>query len=283
MCTDSPLRGVAVQYCVERYWDVMPNPPLERSSPEAVRGAASAWFSWLAAHTQALCRLAAYSCALLVAGTYAYHLAQHSPAYLGLLEDDYFYYATVADNLVAHGRLSYDGINSTNGFHPLWLAVIASLRVLLGRFGPAYYSGLIAVGLVSACLSYELGRRFAPQLGSSPAAAAVIAAIYALATARLLANGMESMIAVNLLLWLMTEVARPVEISVRRAGILGFIASLAILARLDIAIAVAIAMLGFCVFARPGFSQGVRLLVAFGIGGILVPVYAVWNFVEFGS
>ncbi|HEX3397433.1 MAG TPA: hypothetical protein VHS76_12095 [Steroidobacteraceae bacterium] len=261
----------------------MVKPHLEDGGREVVRGPASDWFSWLTQHAESLCRLAAYSGAFLVAGTFAYHFAHHSPAYLGLLEDDYFYYATVADNLVTHGRLSYDGVTSTNGFHPLWFAVIALLRALLGRFGAAYYGGLIAVGLISACLTYELGRRFARQLGSSAAAAAVIAAVYAFATARLLANGMESTIAVPLMLWLLLELARPAEMTVRRSMRLGFIASLAVLARLDIGIAVAIAISGFVVLARPGFSEGLRLLLGFAGGGILVPLYALWNFIEFGS
>src|SRR5262249_26541608 len=64
-----------------------------------------------------LCRAVAYLVALLVTAPLVYHLIRGSPAYLGLLEDDYFYYSIVADKLLATGKLTYDGITTTNGFH----------------------------------------------------------------------------------------------------------------------------------------------------------------------
>src|SRR5689334_15433950 len=86
-----------------------------------------------------IARTSAYLCFFLVAATFLYHIAQGSTAYLGFFEDDYFYYATVADNVVRFGRLTYDGVTLTNGFHPLWQAVLTLLRLICGRFGPAYY------------------------------------------------------------------------------------------------------------------------------------------------
>lgn len=87
-------------------------------------------------YVPALCRLAAYIAFLLVAAPFIYHLARGSNANLGLLED--FYYATLADEVVSEGMVTYDGITQTNGFHPLWFAVVALLRAVSGRFGPTF-------------------------------------------------------------------------------------------------------------------------------------------------
>jgi hypothetical protein len=40
------------------------------------------------------------------------------------LPDDAFYYFEMAQRLAAGGGVSVDGINPTNGFHPLWLLLI---------------------------------------------------------------------------------------------------------------------------------------------------------------
>jgi len=44
--------------------------------------------------------------------------------------DDGFYYLKIADNLYTRGISSFDGIHSTNGYHPLWLFVSIILRSL---------------------------------------------------------------------------------------------------------------------------------------------------------
>src|SRR6202011_3901053 len=116
---------------------------------------------------------------------------------------------------------------------------------------------------------------------SAPLAAGIVA-VYAVGTARLMATGMECIVAVPLFMWWLLELAKPVPLTERRAALLGFLASLSILARLDTAIAVAMAAIGYIVLARPRWSVLWRLLVAFGIGGALIPLYAAANMAYFG-
>ena len=71
----------------------------------------------LSALSPALSRCVAYVTAIAFGGAYLVHLVRGSLAYLGLLEDDFFYYAIVADRLASLGHLTFDGITSTNGFH----------------------------------------------------------------------------------------------------------------------------------------------------------------------
>ena len=166
--------------------------------------------NWISRHSLTLGRTSAYVTSFLVAAPFFYHLLAHpSPAFLGLLEDDYYYYATVADQLVSTGKLTYDGITVTNGFHPLWFLVVVTLRAVFGGFGTAFYVALALIFIISMWSTFELGRRFAMTLGASSGAGAVAAAIYSFPTAQLLTDGMECVIAVPLLLWLLVEIARP--------------------------------------------------------------------------
>jgi hypothetical protein len=238
---------------------------------------------WLRRHAETLCRLAAYTSSVLVAAPTLYHLAKGSPAHLGFFEDDYFYYAIIADNLAIDGRPTFDGTTLTNGVHPLWFVVIALLRIVFGRFGTAFYVALTALSVIAMIVTYELGRRLARELGASSELAAAIPVVYSVATARLLTTGMECVIAVPLFLWLLVESARPIPVTHTRAARLGFIASLAILARLDLAIAVALLLVGFVALVRPGLAALTRLALAFGAGGVLVPLYLVANYVFFGA
>ena len=225
-----------------------------------------------------LSRSAAYLAAVLVAAPYIYHLARGSTAYLGLLEDDYFYYATVANNLVSLGRFTYDGATLTNGFHPLWLGAVVLIRWLYGNLGPAFYTTLAVIFVLATIAIFELGRRCARLWGASPPLAAAVAAVYSVGYARLMATGMECILAVPLFMWWLLEISRPYPLTPRRVALLGFIASLAILARLDVAIAVAMAIAGYLWFVRPKLPVVGRQLAAFAAGGFLVPVYAVANF-----
>jgi len=221
--------------------------------------------------------------ALLVAAPVLLHLARGSVAYLGLLEDDYFYYAIVADKLLTSGKLTYDGTTVTNGFHPLWFLTVVTLRGVAGGLNPVFYGLLTTVSLVSMVATYELSRLFARALGASPVLAAAIPLIHSVATNLVVASGMESALDVPLLLWLLLELTRVGPVTARRAARLGAISSLAILSRLDIALVVLLFGVGWLWFARPGWRTIVPALVAFCAAGVAVPVYAAGNLLFFGS
>lgn len=228
-------------------------------------------------------RLAAWVASASVCCALGYHVLRGSNAHLGLFEDDYFYYAAIADRLVTTGRLTYDGVTQTNGFHPLWLLLLAALRAVFGRFGPGFYLALLAVFFSAMVATYELSVGFARELGATARQAPVIAAAYSLGTARLLSCGMEAALAVPLLLLFLRETARQRPLTPRRAAALGMLASVAILARLDIALAVFLLIAGWLALARPSFSSAWRTLLAFFAGGVLVPAYAAANWLAFGS
>jgi len=51
--------------------------------------------------------------------------------YLAMTVDDTFYYLKTATNVAAGRGSTFDGINPTDGYHPLWLAVLAMMAAVL--------------------------------------------------------------------------------------------------------------------------------------------------------
>lgn len=156
--------------------------------------------------------------------------------------DDAYYYFKVAQNISEGHGSTFDGLNPTNGYHPLWMLVcipifalarfdlILPLRVLLVVLG-----GLSAA---TAVLFFRLLRRvFTPALG------AIVAIYWAFnydILTRVYQQGLETGLAVfcvTLLVYKLYEF----EISWRKQAVtrqqlftLGFVAMLAALSRLDL-------------------------------------------------
>ena len=221
--------------------------------------------------------------ALAVTSPLVYHVARGSQAYVGLLEDDFFYYAIVADKLAATGRLTFDGITTTNGFHPMWFLVLFVVRLAAGGLNASFYVALAALLAASMIATYELSRSLACALGASRAMAPAASLVFAAGTDVVIASGMETAVDVPLLVALVLALSRPGPVTPRRAARLGLLASLAILARLDVALVVPLALAGWVVFGRPAWTTVCRASMAFCAAGIAVPVYAAFNLVAFGS
>lgn len=156
--------------------------------------------------------------------------------------DDAYYYFKVAQNITEGHGSTFDGIDVTNGYHPLWMLVcipifamarfdlILPLRVLL-----LVMSGL---SVVTAILLYRLiGRIFIPALG---AAAAMFWVFNHHIFATLYQNGLESGLAaffVVLLLYKLYEFElswRTDPVSKKQIVTLAVIAMLAMFSRLDL-------------------------------------------------
>jgi hypothetical protein len=50
---------------------------------------------------------------------------------LKMAPDDAFYYLQIARHLAADGRSTFDGVSSTNGYHPLWMAILSGLATIV--------------------------------------------------------------------------------------------------------------------------------------------------------
>ena len=156
--------------------------------------------------------------------------------------DDAYYYFKVAQNISEGRGSTFDGINSTNGYHPLWMLIcipifalaridlILPLRVLL-----LVMSGL---SIATAILLYRLvSKIFVPAIG---AVAALFWVFNHDVLVILYQNGLESGIAaffVVLLVYKLYDLEiswRRNEVSKRQIAVLAVIAVLAMFSRLDL-------------------------------------------------
>jgi hypothetical protein len=210
------------------------------------------------------------------------HVLRGSRAYLGFFADDFFYYVVIANRLATTGHLTFDGSHPTNGFHPLWFVVIAALRLVFGA-GNAFYVALMVVTAALAMVTFELYARLGVAIGVRRSIAFAAAAYLAYDVNFLFGDGMEVTLAVPMVAAVLLAVARMDALTPRRAALLGLLSSLAVLARLDVAILVGLILGGYLAFGRDPVVVKARYALAFGAGGLLLPAYLVLNFVSFGT
>lgn len=177
---------------------------------------------------------------------------------------DTYYYLNVARNAAKSGLFSFDGERPTNGFHPLWQALLALLDkgCLLAGVSELTFCTLVVV--LGACLTtlavVVAGRTIRRARGSLPAAFALLpVGLYALllvpawiwaqdvrrnvspaegplplhGTLWSYVNGMESGLALfAFAVFMSLAVAGPPR-TARAAGLLGLAGAFVVLARLD--------------------------------------------------
>lgn len=156
--------------------------------------------------------------------------------------DDAYYYFKVAQNISEGHGSTFDGINRTNGYHPLWMLVCIPIFAL-ARFDlilPLRILLLVMSGLsvATAILLYRLiGRVFAPAIG---AIAALFWAFSYDVLAILYQQGLESGIAaffIVLLVYKLYEFEvswRREEVTYKQIATLAVIAALTMFSRLDL-------------------------------------------------
>lgn len=195
----------------------------------------------------------------------------------GAFDDDFFYYAKIAQNLVYGLGSTLDGIHRTNGYHPLWLLVISGFSAIGGlSFVCIAVTLCIALSLAATAL---LCARSAQILGVDGPGVWFIAAVATFQMELLMRGGMEIVLVVPLLLLLILRCLQE-----NRQGAIslfadGLVCSACILARLDSVILVMLLAAVTFMADRKRFRQ----LGAFAAGFIPVVVYAWTNVHYFGA
>ncbi len=154
-------------------------------------------------------------------------------AFWGMVFDDSFYYWEIARNVAAGQGSTFDGLNETNGYHPLWMLICAGLFALgldgdtTAQLSVWLQLPMLAVGL--GCLWLALRPSFDRRASAvDPAITAGVALLLILAAsskdvAKLWLNGLESGVVLLLqapLLLLATRVDL-LDPAARRARALG--------------------------------------------------------------
>lgn len=172
------------------------------------------------------------------------------PAHLALTVDDSFYYLRISEHIAAGRGPTFDGVERTNGFQPLWMGVLSVLALL--PVGPetamrvSLSAGLVLVRAASALLS-----RIEPRVDL--AAAVLMASFW---FTKVLINGMESSLVALLIAACLLAPEKA------RAG-WGAVAGLLVLARLDAVF-----------FVAPWLVRRPRAIA--GVCAVLVPWAALW-------
>ena len=71
--------------------------------------------------------------------------------------DDAYYYLQVAYNIANGAGSSFDGITTTNGYHPLWMTILVGVELLFGLDKQGLFVALILISYSIAIASVLLG------------------------------------------------------------------------------------------------------------------------------
>jgi hypothetical protein len=180
--------------------------------------------------------------AVMSIGLYAALTDSQNFSWRWFTRDDAYYYFKVAQNISEGNGSTFDGINPTNGYHPLWMLICVPIFAL-ARFDlilPLRVLVLVMSGLSAATgiLLYRLiGRLFAPAIGA-------VAALYWVFNYDLLTRvyqqGLETGIATFFILLLAVRLFdferawRNGKATNKHLITLGVIATLAMFSRLDL-------------------------------------------------
>ncbi len=207
--------------------------------------------------------------------------------------DDAYYYFKTAQNIVAGHGVTFDGINRTNGFHPLWMGVILPIFAAcpddpdLPIRLVSVLSTLLAGGTLLMCWAYVSARA-----GRLAGAIALFILVNPVAS-RVFLNGLETglLLFILFLLLLLDQRMRLLSVPMpfSRKALLGVLCAMLFLGRLDMAFIVAAIFAGVaCLYL--GRSPAWRSVVAAVAGCapvlaiflILTAPYILWNILSTG-
>jgi hypothetical protein len=171
-------------------------------------------------------------------------------------QDDAFYYLRIAQNVVAGRGMSFDGVTTTNAFHPLHMLLLLPVMALSGSdlIAPIHASALVSTAIAGAAtlILWRLMRALAGPVTALGALAVWAASPY---FNLMSVNGQETGLALLLALAVLALhvswiVLRDDDPGSSRAVRLGVVWGLAVLARLDLLLLLVAAACDWLLAAR---------------------------------
>lgn len=208
---------------------------------------------------------------------------------IAVLPDDAPYYFKIAEN-VAHGNvLSFDGINKTNGFQPLWLCLLVPIYLsysgspeIMTRIFLIFQVILVSI---ASLIIYRIHTDFFSWKVCLISSIGFIMVVFVPST-----NGMESALLIFILSLLFAYGWRGkifTEYNQKRDFLFGIILGFVMLSRLDtVFLGVAISL--FCIIkiiieSEKRRENIIRLLFIVIGASLIVSPYLIFNYVEFGN
>jgi hypothetical protein len=213
------------------------------------------------------------------------HLTGGGERYLSFFVDDFFYYLVIARNLAFHGASTFNGLQATNGYHPLWLLTIAFLYRLFGTHFAFFVALLVLIWLL-VCGSYRALLAAQLSLGIAPIPGLACALFSVTFMAVLARTGMEVGLALFFLcLFWERMAARPLEVQTSAEALVsGLLASALVLSRIDASLIVV--LYGGLTLIKPfgvRRSRVLKTMLWFGAGLVPIAIYVAINQLEFGT
>lgn len=204
------------------------------------------------------------------------------------LVDDAFYYFKIASHLATDHRITYDGEQLTNGFHPLWLMLITPFYTAANDGIDFVYRVqwlMFGLDLLTVIALFQTLKK----ITSDVVAAFIGTALFCIHSTfiDIQMNGLETSLNTLLLLllcYVFVAVFQQDRAKYSSCLCFGLVSGVAFLARTDNAITV---FLLFSVLAwrerqswRAAYS---RLLAAVAVTGVIALPWLLWNWLHFGS
>ncbi|MBI5641337.1 MAG: hypothetical protein HZA17_13025 [Nitrospirae bacterium] len=194
--------------------------------------------------------------------------------------DDAYYYIVPARNFVESGIFSFDGVNKTNGFHPLWMFLLAVTYKIAGTEIPLHAqifsvklveTFLLVLAIWSSCLfAYRLKKADNPLFVGFVGILCLL--LYPQARGLFLI-GMESTLSMLILIWIIYGMVSS------GTSLLFALFPLFFLARLDSLVFIISPIILFYLF-RSADSKKRLLLLLFPLG-LTVFIYLLSNYLLF--
>lgn len=204
-----------------------------------------------------------------------------------LFPDDAFYAFNIARHIAEGLGSTFDGINLTNGYHPLWIWILVPIFKWLSvggtqDFAPIY--GALALSVVLNAATAVLIARILTRFSQSPWIRAFGMVVWMLNPFLIFEtlNGIET----SLMLFFFTLfflLALRMEEGKRFGGpvVIGIVGGLLVLARLDMALFV-IALWAWMLFTEG--KRAVRPVIISGaVAAVVFSPWLIWNYLTFHS
>jgi hypothetical protein len=195
-------------------------------------------------------------------------------------QDDAFYYVVTARHFLQSGVFAFDGVTATNGFQPLWMAMVVAVLKLCGAQASLETQILAIVAMEKVCLAVAVACSVAffvaARRSAGPWATGFLAVLVVLLcpTYVVFEQGMETTLAAAVFVVVLQCVA------VGRPLALGLLLALLFVCRLDSGVFIGIPMLVWLCL-QPQWSSRVKAWSAAPLLLVMASMVA-WNYYSTG-
>jgi len=201
------------------------------------------------------------------------------------LSDDAFYYFKVASNFALNARASFDDINVTNGFHPLWMLVVSIVYRIFQGSGSLPINVALSISSIIDALTIYLVYKIVVSLTSNHTGGLFASILYCFNPHAIFysTNGIETSFSaffLALLFYLYLKLRD--SSSLKSYAAFGLVGGLLFLSRTDYAIFFVVFSVHL-IYSNHSRLALKRLFVSALIAFLIALPWLIWNYHTFGN